>query len=109
VCYNSSMENNVRFIKSRDNRVFTGILGGLAAYLGLSPRLLRVCFFLIVWTFNWMAVIYFILMFVMPEENESYEEAGSFISNLNLPTPVKTVLSRFWSSWTEMCSVLFKD
>lgn len=96
------MENNARFIKSRDNRVFTGILGGLAAYLGLSPRLLRVCFFLVVLSFNWMGIIYLILMFAMPEENETYEETGSFISNMNLPVPVKVVLSRFWSSWTDM-------
>lgn len=103
------MENNARFVKSKDNRVFTGILGGLAAYFGLSPRLLRICFFLLSWSFGFFIFVYIVLMFAMPEENEQYEETGTFISNLKLPVPVKKVLSRFWSSCTEICSVLFKD
>ena len=103
------MENNAQFVKSSDNRVFTGILGGLAEYFGLSPRLLRVCFFLITWSFNWFAFVYLILMFAMPERNEEYEETGTFISNTSLPYPVKKIISRFWSSFSEACSVLFKD
>ena len=98
-----------RFLKSSENKVFTGILGGLAKCFGISARLLRICFFILAWNFRFFVYIYIILMFAMPEENEQYEETGTFISNLKLPVPVKKVLSRFWSSCTEICSVLFRD
>lgn len=98
-----------RFVKSRDNKVLTGILGGMAAYFGLSARLLRICFFIISWLFAWPAYIYLILMFAMPEENERYEEAGTAVSNLKLPLIVKRWLSRFLSSLNEACAVLFKE
>ena len=98
-----------KFIKSRDNRVFTGILGGMAEYFSLSPRMLRICYFILTYIFHWMAIVYIILMFAMPEENDLYEDANSPVSGWNLPEPVKKVLVRFASSCSEIFSVLFKE
>ena len=98
-----------KFVKSRDNRVFTGILGGLAEYFSVSPRMLRICYFMLTYIFHWLGFIYIILMFAMPEENDLYEDANSPVSGWNLPAPIKKGLIRFASSFSEIFSVLFKE
>lgn len=60
-----------RLYRSKQNRVFAGIFGGLGEYFDVDPVLLRV-----IWIFLFVmtgilpgAIAYFIVMFVMPEHN----------------------------------------
>lgn len=62
-----------RLYRSKKNRVFAGIFGGLGEYFEVDPVLLRV-----IWIFLFVmtgilpgALAYFIAMFVMPEHSEA--------------------------------------
>lgn len=62
-----------RLYRSKQNRVFAGIFGGLGEYFDVDPVLLRV-----IWIFFFVmtgvlpgAVAYVIATFVMPEHSEA--------------------------------------
>ncbi|NJE85096.1 PspC domain-containing protein [Thermococcus sp. CX2] len=56
-------------MRSKDNRVFLGVLGGIAEHLEIDPTLVRVIFVVLL-VFNpfAMVLLYFLLALVMPEE-----------------------------------------
>lgn len=54
----------------RTDRKIGGVCGGLAAYLGIDVSIIRVAFvFFTLWPFGLGAVVYLIMMLVVPEEN----------------------------------------
>lgn len=58
-----------RLMRSKDNRVFLGVLGGIAEHLEIDPTLVRVIFVvLLVFNPSAMTLLYFLLALVMPEE-----------------------------------------
>ena len=66
-------EMRKKLTKSRSNIVISGVLGGLGEYLNIDPTILRVIFIIV--TFfgaGTPAVLYFILMLVMPADRRSY-------------------------------------
>lgn len=61
-----------KLTRSRQNRKLTGVLGGLAEYLGMDPSLLRILF-VVVLLFTGifpMGIIYLISIFLIPEETD---------------------------------------
>ncbi|WP_240920743.1 PspC domain-containing protein [Thermococcus sp. CX2] len=58
-----------KLMRSKDNRVFLGVLGGIAEHLEIDPTLVRVIFVVLL-VFNpfAMVLLYFLLALVMPEE-----------------------------------------
>jgi phage shock protein C len=60
-----------KIIRSRKERVFAGICGGLAVYLGLDPVLVRVLFVALTMLSNGVGVIVYLLgWFIIPLEPE---------------------------------------
>lgn len=58
-----------RLYRSRKDRVFAGVCGGLAEFFGLDATLIRLAFVLgIVFGFGSLLVVYLIMLFVVPEE-----------------------------------------
>ncbi|MDD4761926.1 MAG: PspC domain-containing protein [Candidatus Pacebacteria bacterium] len=59
--------------RSRDNKVFAGIFGGLGEYFDLDPTLLRLLwlFVLVITAFVPGIIAYIIAMFVVPKKPES--------------------------------------
>lgn len=58
-----------RLMRSKDNMVFLGVLGGIAEHLEIDPTLVRVIFVvLLVFNPSAMTLLYFLLALVMPEE-----------------------------------------
>lgn len=58
-----------RLVRSRRNRVFLGVIGGIAEYLDVDPTLLRVIFaVLLVFNPVAMTLLYFLLAIIIPEE-----------------------------------------
>lgn len=56
--------------RSRTDRKVGGVCGGLAAYLGVDVSIIRVAFvFFTLWPFGLGAVVYLVMMLVIPEEN----------------------------------------
>jgi phage shock protein PspC (stress-responsive transcriptional regulator) len=56
--------------RSRTNRIFAGVLGGIAERTGINARLLRVSFIVLgfVTAFLPMSLLYILLMFMMPND-----------------------------------------
>jgi len=57
-----------RLTRSRHNRIFTGVLGGIAEYVGASPKTVRVIFSLAtVLSGGILAVGYLLLWWLLPK------------------------------------------
>lgn len=61
-----------RLVRSRNNRVLAGILGGIGEYFDIDPTLVRVIFIvLLVASFFFPCTIgYFLAYFIIPEQGE---------------------------------------
>lgn len=61
---------NKKLTRSRTNKKFAGILGGLAQYFGIDSTLLRVIFVIALFITGLfpMALIYLVLIFLIPNE-----------------------------------------
>ncbi len=64
-----------RLSRSKGERVFLGVLGGIAEYLDLDPTVVRVAFVvLFVFSPVTMSLLYFLMALVMPPEGEPHEK-----------------------------------
>jgi phage shock protein C len=65
-----------RLVRLKKDRVFLGVLGGLAQYFEVDPTLVRLIFVVLL-VFNpvTMALLYFLAALVIPEEGEEGEKS----------------------------------
>lgn len=72
------MEQKKKLVRSA-NRVFGGVLGGLAEYFGIDPTVVRVCYVLLaIFSAGFPGLlVYIILLLIMPEKdnNDRFEDA----------------------------------
>ncbi|MBO8174487.1 MAG: PspC domain-containing protein [Thermococcus sp.] len=60
-----------RLCRAKDERVFLGVLGGIAKYLDVDPTLVRIIYIVLLFLAPVTAILlYFILALIMPEEPE---------------------------------------
>lgn len=59
------MNMKKRLMKSTDNRVLTGTLGGVAEYIGIDPTIARVIFVLAMFIFDGGPILLYILLAVI--------------------------------------------
>ena len=59
-----------KLYRSRDNKIITGLIGGLGEYLDIDPPILRVVyiFFLFFGMFFFPAIAYLVASLIVPEE-----------------------------------------
>ena len=62
---------NKRLTRSRDDRWLAGICGGLGAYFGLDPTLIRVLFILFAFAVGGGFLLYILLWIIIPLEPAS--------------------------------------
>ncbi|MCD6372681.1 MAG: PspC domain-containing protein [Thermococcus sp.] len=64
-----------KLVRSRRNRIFLGVLGGIAEHLELDPTLVRLLFVVLL-VFNpvAMTLLYFVAALIIPEEGEEEEK-----------------------------------
>ncbi|USS40469.1 PspC domain-containing protein [Thermococcus aggregans] len=88
--------------RSKKNRMFLGVLGGIAEYLGIDPTIVRIIFILLCLVEPVFILAYFLMAIVMPEEDEEEitaeklpekiekiaEEAGKSVEELSKKAPV---------------------
>ncbi|WP_456367415.1 PspC domain-containing protein [Thermococcus sp.] len=66
------MEGKKRLVRSKRNKVFLGVLGGIAEYFNVDPTLIRLIFIvLLVLSPVTMTILYFLAAIVMPGEDEA--------------------------------------
>ena len=64
--------NNKKLYRSRTDKMLAGVCGGLGAYLGIDPTLIRlIAALLVVFGVGSGVVVYLVLMIVMPLEPET--------------------------------------
>ncbi|KPU62889.1 transcriptional regulator [Thermococcus sp. EP1] len=56
--------------RSKKNKVFLGVLGGIAEYLEVDPTIIRILFILLCLVEPVFILAYFLMAIVMPEEEE---------------------------------------
>ena len=57
-----------RFYRNPDNKIIGGVAGGLAAYLGWDPTVVRLLFvFLLIVGFSWFFAVYLLIWLIAPE------------------------------------------
>jgi phage shock protein PspC (stress-responsive transcriptional regulator) len=59
-----------RLKRSKKNKVFLGVLGGIAEYLKIDPTIVRILFILLCLVEPVFILAYFLMAIVMPEEEE---------------------------------------
>lgn len=68
-----------RLVRSRSDRMFLGVAGGLGEYLNIDPVLIRLLFvFAGLSTAGQVLLVYFILAILMPEEQTGAAKANPF-------------------------------
>jgi phage shock protein C len=62
----------MKLTRSRKNRMLAGVIGGMAESFGFSSALLRILFVILLFSTGFfpMAVIYLVLVFVLPNREE---------------------------------------
>ena len=65
--------NNKKLTRSRSDRMLAGVCGGLAAYFGLDPSLVRIGYALLTFFTVFAAIpVYLIMWLIVPEEKNLY-------------------------------------
>ena len=64
-------EETKKLYRSRTDRWFAGVCGGLGTYFGIDPTLVRVLFVIFALTFGSGLLIYLILWLLIPNEPEA--------------------------------------
>lgn len=59
-----------RLYRSRDNKIFLGVLGGIAEYLEVDPTIVRIIYILLCLAHGAFILLYFLMAIVMPEAPE---------------------------------------
>ena len=65
--------NNKKLTRSRSDRMLAGVCGGLAAYFGLDPSLVRIGYALLRFFTVFASIrVYLIMWLIVPEEKNLY-------------------------------------
>ena len=65
--------NNKKLTRSRSDRMLAGVCGGLAAYFGLDPSLVRIGYALLTFFTEFAGIpVYLIMWLIVPEEKNLY-------------------------------------
>lgn len=56
-----------QLVRSRDERMLTGVAGGLAEYLNIDPVIVRLFFVLLALSTGWGVIVYILLAILMQE------------------------------------------
>ncbi|MEO6046827.1 MAG: PspC domain-containing protein [Candidatus Kapaibacterium sp.] len=107
------METYKKLFRSRSSRVFGGVAGGLAEYLGISPVFTRIGFVVLALSGGFGFLAYFIIMFIAPKRPEitislndreylydgDDDRVPSFLRALFIALPIAGIASLFSHHW----------
>lgn len=77
----------MKLTRSRDQRMLTGVCGGLAKHLHSDPTLVRLVFVLLALFTGVGLFIYLAMAVLIPEEGKEKSYAEELIAHFNKPTP----------------------
>jgi phage shock protein C len=68
-----------RLYRSSDERVFSGVCGGIGEFFGIDPTIVRLTFILVTFVWPFTPLLYLILMLVVPEDVQSHAPVGASV------------------------------
>jgi len=72
-----------RLMRSENDKMISGVCGGIAAYLGVDPVFVRLAFLLLLLASGIGALLYIVLMIIMPSES-NFDQPSSKIVQDNM-------------------------
>ncbi|MDB5036386.1 MAG: phage shock protein PspC [Chlorobi bacterium] len=105
------MATYTKLFRSRSSRVFGGVAGGLAEYLGISPVFTRIGFVVLALSGGFGFLAYFLIMFITPKQPEitislddreyidDDDRVPSFLRALFIALPIAGISSLFSHHW----------
>ena len=66
-----------RLYRSSDERMFSGVCGGIGEFFGIDPTIVRLTFILVTFVWPFTPLLYLILMLVVPEDAQSQAPVGA--------------------------------
>jgi len=70
-----------RLMRSETNKMFAGVCGGIATYLGIDAVFVRLAFILLIFASGIGILLYLILMILMPSESNLDSPSSQVIQN----------------------------
>ncbi|UFT98512.1 PspC domain-containing protein [Radiobacillus kanasensis] len=66
-----------KLLRTRKNRIFSGVLGGIAEYFGIDATLVRLVFVVLLFltVFVPLFCIYIVAIFIIPNEDDPFHSA----------------------------------
>jgi phage shock protein C len=76
---NMDINTTRKITRSRDERIIAGVAGGLAAYLGIDPLLVRLVFVLVALANGLGVLIYLVLWLLLPNVDSAAPTARAAV------------------------------
>jgi len=98
-----------RLFRNPDDYMIGGVAGGLAAYLGWDPTLLRIALFVLMFFYGITIPIYFILWLIVPKASTAAEKLQMRGENVTVENIGKTVTDGFEKASDNINSYIKSD
>lgn len=84
-----------KLYRAPDNRVFGGVAGGIAAYWGISPLLLRICFIIMTLYYGIFLIVYIILWIAVPKAKTAKQKLEMKGENINVSNIERSIKGEY--------------
>ena len=87
-----------KLMRSKDNRILAGVIGGLAEYLDVDASILRVIFVLLTWS-GMPILLYILLAIIIPSDKRSRNQ--NYYDSYNRPRKEARKVEEDDSDWSD--------
>lgn len=77
------MMENRRLKRSNKSRIISGVAAGIAEYINIDPVIIRILFVFLTFVGGSGAILYLILLFIMPDEKSLADNSGKYDNKSN--------------------------
>ena len=88
-----------RLMRSKDNRILAGVIGGIAEYLDVDASILRVIFVLLTWS-GMPILLYILLVIIIPSEKKP-KNHNYYYDSYNRPRKEARKVEEDDSDWSD--------
>ncbi|WP_455224038.1 PspC domain-containing protein [Granulicatella sp.] len=87
-----------RLMRSKDNRILAGVIGGIAEYLDVDASILRVIFVFLTWS-GMPILLYILLAIIMPSDKRPRNQ--NYYDSYNRPRKEARKVEEDDSDWSD--------
>lgn len=88
-----------KLMRSKDNRILAGVIGGIAEYLDVDASILRVIFVFLTWS-GMPILLYILLAIIMPSEKRARNQKH-YYDSYNHPRKEARKVEEDDSDWSD--------